>query len=127
MIVVVMASLAPLRVTVAQRLAEEVGWAHVHVSDEADARHERIAALRARMSASMAAGRPVVYSTPLLSLGEHTALRAVDRIDWVLLRTDSDALPRYPAVLTLDGEMRPDVLVATIRAVLRLPAGTRAR
>lgn len=122
MIVVIMGLTQVRRTAVATTLAETLGWDHVHVADDfAERGTNRVEQLRARMSSALSAGRSVVYSCPSLSPSEWRMLRETLRnVELVRLSATGHNQPPLAMALTLDGEMSPGVLSATIRAVLRL-------
>jgi len=127
MVVVIMGQTPAARTAVAAAVAEMLGWGPVHVSDDfgRDATN-RIEVLRARMSASLSAGRAVVYSCPQLSQNECRALRESLRdIELVRLSEPGENLPSMTTALTLDGAMSAAVLAATMCAILRLEAVPR--
>lgn len=122
MIVLIMGLTNARRTAVATTLAETLGWDHVHVADDfGDAGANRVEQLTARMSGALSAGRSVVYSSPSLSPAEWRTLReSLRHVELVRLSSTGDDQPPLAMALTLDGEMSPNVLSATIRAVLRL-------
>lgn len=130
MVVVVMGRTPAARTAVAAAVADTLGWGQVHVSDEfgSDA-SDRIEVLRARMSASLSAGRAVVYSCPQLSQNECRSLRESLRdIELVRLSEPGESLPAMTMALTLDGAMSPTVLAGTTCAILRLePISSKPR
>lgn len=114
------------RIAVATDLAESLRWDHVHVADDfGDPGANRVEALRARISGALEAGRSVVYSCPSLSPGEWRVLRdSLRQVELVRLQGAGEDQAPHAKALTLDGEMSPSVLSATIRAVLRLEKAT---
>jgi gluconate kinase len=122
MIVLIMGLTTATRTAVSTTLAATLGWDHVHVADElGEPAADRVAALRARMSGALSAGRSVVYSCPALSAVEWRTLReSLRHVELVRLQGAGDDQPPLATALTLDGQMSPSVLAATIRAVLRL-------
>ena len=129
MIVLVMGRSGDKRTAVAATLSATLGWEHVHVSDDFGGRSSnRLDVLRARMAGSIEAGRAVVYSCPSLSPTECRSLRdSLRSVEIVRLLDHGDTQPPLAAALTLDGQMSPSVLAATIRAVLRLDDITAAK
>lgn len=126
MIVLIMGLTDVRRTAVATTLAETLGWNHVHVADDfGEQGTNRVEQLRTRMSAALSAGRSVVYSCPSLSPPEWRTLRdSVRHVELVRLSRTGEDAPPLAMALTLDGEMSPSVLSATIRAVLRLEKAT---
>jgi len=129
MIVLIMGRTAAKRTAVATTLSETLGWEHVHVADDfGGGTSNRLDVLKARMAGSLEAGRAVIYSGPSLSPAECRTLReALRRVEIVRLLDAGDAQPPMTAALTLDGQMSPGVLAATVRAVLRLDDVTAAK
>ena len=120
MILLVMGRSRARRSAVAAGLAQQLGLDHVHVADDAAA-GDGAAALRARLQKTPAAGRAIVYSSPPLSTEACAALRqALRGLEVVRLKHEDEQLSPLPGALTLDADMADDVLIATIRAVLRI-------
>lgn len=122
MIVLVMGRTPSKRSAVAATLCATLGWEHVQVADEGRSwSSDRLDSLRAQLASSAATGRAVVYSCATLSAAECRTLGDTLRdIRLVRLLEPGHAQPPIPSALTLDGQMSPPVLAATIRAVLRL-------
>jgi hypothetical protein len=121
MILLIMGRSRARRSAVAAGLAQQLGLDHVHVADDSPAADERAAALRARLQATPAAGRRVVYSAPPVPIEACAGLREVLRgLELVRLKHEDEELRPLPGALTLDADMADDVLIATIRAVLRI-------
>jgi hypothetical protein len=125
MIVLITGLTEARRTAVATALTETLGWDHVCVADDFGREADGIEQLRARMSGALSAGRSVVYSCPSLSPAAWRRLReSLREVQLVRLSKTGEDQPPLAMALTLDGEMSPSVLSATIRAVLRL-GGTR--
>lgn len=115
------------RRAVATSLAETLAWPHVHVADDfGQGAAARVELLRPRMAAGLSAGRAAVYSCPHLSVVECRALRESLRpLELVRLLDAGEEQPQLTSALTLDGQMEPSVVAATIAAVLRLGRDAR--
>lgn len=122
MIVLVMGRRPAARKAVATALAETLAWPHIHVADDfGQGAAARIELLRPRMAAGLSAGRAAIYSCPHLSAVECRTLRESLRpLELVRLLDSGEQMPPLASALTLDGQMEPSVVAATIAAVLRL-------